>query len=119
LWRLLHPRHGWVAFSFLSHKLLRWLCPFFLLGALASNALLWTEPFYRVCLLGQLAFYAVSLAAASLPVRLGFLKPLRLTTMFTAMNAALLVGFWRWLRGSQTAAWERTLRLAEVSPANG
>lgn len=119
LWRLLHPRHGWVAFSFFSHKLLRWLCPFFLMGALASNAFLWNESFYRGCLLGQFAFYGISLALPSLPARLRFLKPLRLTTMFTAMNVALLVGFWRWLRGSQAAAWERTLRVAEVRPANG
>jgi hypothetical protein len=33
--------------------------------------------------------------------------------MFTSMNAALLVGCWRWLQGSQKAAWKRTARLAE------
>src|SRR5262245_5410690 len=32
LWRLLDPRHGWIAFTFFSHKILRWLCPFFLFG---------------------------------------------------------------------------------------
>jgi hypothetical protein len=37
--------------------------------------------------------------------------------MFTGMNAALLVGFWRWLRGSQQAAWKRTMRLAEADGA--
>ena len=41
LWRLLDPRRGWVAFTFFSHKVLRWFCPFFLIGLLASNALLW------------------------------------------------------------------------------
>src|SRR5687767_11138310 len=39
LWRLLHPRHGWVALTFLSHKILRWLCPFFLIGMLVTSAL--------------------------------------------------------------------------------
>ena len=37
LWPLLDPRRGWVAFTFLSHKVLRWLCPFFLIGLLASQ----------------------------------------------------------------------------------
>ena len=37
--------------------------------------------------------------------------------MFTGMNAALLVGFWRWLRGNQQAAWKRTLRLTETHGA--
>ena len=38
-------------------------------------------------------------------------------TMFTGMNAALLVGFWRWLWGSQKAAWKRTVRVGETSEA--
>ena len=40
LWKLVSPRYGWTAMAFLSHKLLRWLVPFFLLAALASNLLL-------------------------------------------------------------------------------
>ena len=37
---LLHPRHGWTAFTFWSHKVLRWVCPFLLVAALATNAVL-------------------------------------------------------------------------------
>ena len=40
----------------------------------------------------------------------------RLATMFATMNAALLVGFVRWARGSQRAAWDRTARAADVLP---
>jgi cellulose synthase/poly-beta-1,6-N-acetylglucosamine synthase-like glycosyltransferase len=114
LWPLLAPRHGWTAFTFLSHKVLRWLCPFFLLALLASNLMLAGEPTYQWALLGQFAFYALSMLASFVPPRLRWLKPLRLATMFTSMNAALLVGFFRWLRGSQKAAWNRTPRLAEA-----
>ena len=32
LWKLLLPRHGWVALAFFSHKVLRWLCPFAMVG---------------------------------------------------------------------------------------
>jgi cellulose synthase/poly-beta-1,6-N-acetylglucosamine synthase-like glycosyltransferase len=117
LWRLLDPRRGWVAFTFLSHKILRWLCPFFLIGLLASNLLLWDRPFYRACLLGQAAFYLASLLMAAAPGRLAPLKPLRLATMFTGMNLALLVGFWRWLFGSQRGTWDRTARGAETEGA--
>jgi hypothetical protein len=45
------------------------------------------------------------------------LKVLRLTTMFTGMNGALLVGFGRWLRNSQCVTWKRTARLAGAGPA--
>jgi hypothetical protein len=60
-------------------------------------------------------FYVSSVLAVLVPTQLRVLKPLRLTTMFTSMNAALLVGFWRWLWGSQKAAWSRTARAAEVA----
>ena len=110
LWPLLYPRHGWIGFTFLSHKVLRWLCPFFLIGMLLSNLALWQHPFFRYTLFAQLGFLLLSLLVALLPARLRAVKPLRLTTMFTTMNAALLVGFWRWLRGGQKAAWRRTPR---------
>jgi cellulose synthase/poly-beta-1,6-N-acetylglucosamine synthase-like glycosyltransferase len=56
LWPVLDPRHGWLAFSFLSHKVLRWSCPFFLLGMAASNVALGTAAFYQVTLAAQAAF---------------------------------------------------------------
>jgi cellulose synthase/poly-beta-1,6-N-acetylglucosamine synthase-like glycosyltransferase len=114
LWSLLHPRQGWVAFTFVSHKILRWLGPFFLLSLLVTNLLLWEVPFYQFVLLAQFGFYLVSTFGAWIPPQLRLLKLVRLTTMFTSMNMALLLGFWRWLRGSQRAAWTRTTRRIEV-----
>jgi cellulose synthase/poly-beta-1,6-N-acetylglucosamine synthase-like glycosyltransferase len=111
LWPLLNPRRGWIAYAFFSHKILRWLCPFFLLAALLLNMVLATQSsMWRWVLVGQLAFYFASLAMAFIPARVKVLKPLRLTTMFTAMNASLLIGFVRWVRGTQSAAWQRTAR---------
>ncbi|MBY0527660.1 MAG: glycosyltransferase family 2 protein [Gemmataceae bacterium] len=117
LWRLLHPRHGWIAFSFLSHKILRWLCPFFLLGLLASNLCLLDEPLYFWAQSVQLCFYGLAVLTPWLDWLQGgqhLLKPLRLPALFTSMNAALLVGFWRWLRGRQNGAWRRTTRPSEA-----
>ncbi len=37
-------------------------------------------------------------------------RVLRLATMFTTMNAALLVGFWLWASGGQRGVWQRTAR---------
>lgn len=120
---LLDPRRGWVAFSFFSHKVLRWLCPFFLLVMLASCGVLGTWEFnpgptvavYRTGLVAQASFYLVALAAVWLPGQSRPARLLRLPTMFTSMNAALLVGFWRWVWGSQKAAWQRTARLAQAA----
>lgn len=115
LWKLLDPRRGWISFTFFSHKIMRWLCPFFLIGMLAANTALSDQPLYFGLLLAQMAFYLVSVAVARMPAGTRLPKPLRLTTMFTGMNLALLVGFWRWLKGTQKAAWQRTARLAEAN----
>lgn len=116
LWRLLNPGHGWVALTFLSHKILRWLCPFFLLGMLVTGALLWHVPLYRWLLAAQLAFYLLWPVAALLPKLPGPLKLLRLAAMFTSMNVALLAGFWRWVRGIRSGTWDRTARLQASVP---
>jgi cellulose synthase/poly-beta-1,6-N-acetylglucosamine synthase-like glycosyltransferase len=141
LWRLLDPRRGWVAFTFLSHKVLRWLCPLALLGAAAANLALAGLSFYTGVvveaggegeganlaladqslylglLAGQAGFYLTALGAAFLPGRSAPVRVLRLATLFVGMNAALLVGLGRWLSGTQSAAWRRTGRAAETAAA--
>lgn len=109
---VLDPHTGFVFFAFVSHKLLRWATPLLLAVALAANAALAAAPAawgYRLLLGVQLAFYALALAGRS-----GAAGPLRrlasVAHYFVAMNAALAIGFWRFVRGSQRAAWERTDR---------
>jgi cellulose synthase/poly-beta-1,6-N-acetylglucosamine synthase-like glycosyltransferase len=110
LWRLMLPARGWVAFSFLSHKVLRWLCPFFLILALAANLFCLDVPVYAGIFVAQLAFYVVAAVGAVLPAGGLFGKLVRLPTMFTSMNLALLVGFWNWISRQQRGVWQRTAR---------
>jgi cellulose synthase/poly-beta-1,6-N-acetylglucosamine synthase-like glycosyltransferase len=114
LWPLMNPSQGWIAFTFISHKCLRWLGPFFLIGMFVSNFFLCDKPLFQWLLFGQLSFYAVALLGAFMPPPIRPLKALRLATMFAGMNLALLLGFWRWLHGSQHAAWKRTRRRVEL-----
>jgi cellulose synthase/poly-beta-1,6-N-acetylglucosamine synthase-like glycosyltransferase len=114
LWRLMNPRRGWVAFTFFSHKVLRWLCPFFLIGALVANSALWRSPFYAVLMALQLAFYAAALIGGHVGKGVPLSPVFRLANMFVGMNAALFVGFFRWLSGSQGGAWSRTQRTCET-----
>lgn len=118
LWPLMHPRHGWVAFTFLSHKVLRWLCPFFLLAGLAFNAALLDRVEFQVLFCLQVAFYGAALAAHFLPAQPRFLRYFKLGTMFVLMNAALLVGFFRWALGRQGGAWRRTARTGAGAPGS-
>lgn len=110
LWPLLHPRHGWLAFSMWSHKVLRWLCPFFLLAAFVANLFLLDRSAYQASMIVQLAFYGLAWLGGSVPARGKAGKLVRLTTMFGSMNAALLVGFFRFVSGRQRGAWQRTAR---------
>ena len=110
LWPLLRPTHGWTAFAFASHKLLRWGCPFLMLGALGANLLLLDHSFYRITLAAQAAFYGASAAGALLPGASAPVRALRLATLFTSVNVALLIGFLRWAVGRRGATWQRTAR---------
>jgi cellulose synthase/poly-beta-1,6-N-acetylglucosamine synthase-like glycosyltransferase len=110
---LLNPAHGWISLTFALHKILRWLCPFAMLTALVANVFLINSTPFRYLLFAQVGFYLLALAAGQLPARPRVLRYPRVTTIFTMVNIALLVGFLRWVRGGQSAAWKRTARLRE------
>ena len=117
LWPLLNPYQGWVSFSLWSHKILRWTCPLFMIAALLSSLALVRYPFYCGMLIAQLAFYLISLMPLLAPNNVPIPKPFRLATMFTTMNLGLLVGFFRWARGSQGGVWRRTVRASVAQGA--
>jgi len=108
--RILHPRLGRVCFAFVSHKLLRWLVPFFLTGMLIANILLVGQPFYGSTLLLQGLFYLSGLIGATLG-KLGSLpKILAVPKYFIAMNAAILLGLARFLTRRQPTTWAKVAR---------
>jgi cellulose synthase/poly-beta-1,6-N-acetylglucosamine synthase-like glycosyltransferase len=119
LWRLLNPAQGWVAFTFLSHKVLRWVCPFLMLGAYATNLALCGSKFYMGLFMAQVMFYLLAGMGMVIPGRSPTARVARLAAMFMTMNAALLVGFVRWIATPQSGMWSRTKRQKEVGGRNG
>ena len=115
LWPLLSPKYGWTSITFFGHKVLRWLSPFFLLAAGVSNLFLLSQPFYRVTLLAQAAFYAAAFAGIWVTGQSRLTKLLRATSLFCSVNAALLMGFFRWATTVQTGMWQRTDRETELA----
>ena len=110
VWPLLNPGNGWITFTFVSHKLLRWLCPFFLLAIAGATLVLADRGVYVIALLMQVLLYGLALLGRFLSNRSNAGRVMRLATMFATMNAALLVGFFRWATTRQQGAWERTAR---------
>ena len=107
---ILHPRCGWVSFAFFSHKLLRWLVPFFLFGMLSANILLAGEPFYGSTLVLQGLFYGSGLVGAALGKFSGVLKVLAVPKYFLAMNLAIVIGLARFLTKRQRVTWAKAQR---------
>jgi poly-beta-1,6-N-acetyl-D-glucosamine synthase len=94
-----------VRFEFVSHKLLRLAVPFALVATLVACVFI-PYPFYRVALVLQLAFYALSLLGMS-HMKIGFLGRLGDAAFtFVVLNTAALVAFANFVTGRK-AAWTR------------
>ena len=104
---ILNPfRYPLYAWGLISHKLLRWLVPYFLITLFAANLLLLGQLIYNLALGLQVAFYLFALV--------GYLwqkknKPPRLLTIpffFCLVNLAALVGVARFLMGKKSGQWQ-------------
>ncbi len=111
LWRhrhMLNPvRSGMFAFQLVSHKVLRYLVPLFLLLLfIASGALASASMAYRVLFIMQLGVYAsaaIALVGESFGARF---RVLALQKYFVLANLAAVLAAYRVLRGDRYARWE-------------
>ena len=101
------PLRGFTMFAFVSHKLLRWLVPFFLITILVSNALLINRSYYGVLLVGQVSFYLWASLGYLFRKRMQGVRFALVGYFLLAMNLAFLVGFFRNLAGRQEVTWQR------------
>lgn len=94
-----------IRFEFISHKLSRLAVPFALLTMLIASLFL-PSPFYRIALVLQLAFYALSVAALA-GMKIGPLSrvadPAR---TFLVLNSAAVIAFINFVTGRK-AIWVR------------
>jgi cellulose synthase/poly-beta-1,6-N-acetylglucosamine synthase-like glycosyltransferase len=115
---VLDPRTGFVFFAFVAHKLLRWATPFLLAIALAASLALSVEPdawLHRALALAQLAFYGLAFAGWQAAAGPHLRRAASAAHYFVAMNVALAVGLWRFVRGTQRATWQRTDRTVRAA----
>jgi len=105
---LLWPPWKGSAFAFWSHKVLRWLTPFFLIFAFVSSVLLsFYDPFYIV--LSVLQLCGICSPFLNLLFR-SSIAPLRYLAHFYMMNLALLFGFITFANGVESNVWQPTQR---------
>ena len=111
LWRhrsMLSPfRSGFYAVQLLSHKVMRYLVPFFLIAIFAASATLAPVSFvYRMLFAAQLICYGCALLAWLLE-KVGIRsRLLALPQYFVLANVASLIACYQFLRGERYARWE-------------
>jgi biofilm PGA synthesis N-glycosyltransferase PgaC len=99
------PWRNPILVRFISHKICRLVVPFLLPILLTSCLLLARDPGYRVISGAQLLFYSLALLGALLP-GMRKVKVVNLIYFFVTMNLAAASGFWRWVTGQCSTAWQ-------------
>lgn len=108
---LLNPfRYGRFAWILLSHKVMRWLVPFFLVLLLFSNIALASHPFYLVMLVLQGLFYSIAVLAWRRVLGLQNRVLGKVPLYFSAANLAVAFAWVKFLLGTRQELWEPTRR---------
>ncbi len=108
---VLNPfKFGFFSFQIFSHKLMRWLVPWFLIVALISNILLLTSGlFYTLLFALQIAFYLLAfLGWSSKSLRQSALT--KIPYFFIQVNLAIADATLQYLFGKRVTLWEPSKR---------
>ncbi|MAX81057.1 MAG: glycosyl transferase [Crocinitomicaceae bacterium] len=99
-------------FQYVSHRIMRWsIAPLSLILIFIVNAILAGQStFYFVVFILQLAFYSLAIIGWILENKSIRLKVLYIPYYFFIMNYSVYMGFFRFLKGSQSSLWERAKR---------
>lgn len=105
---ILSPKYRLLAYTFFGHKVLRWLAPLFLAGAFIISYFLgfhYHQLLYQIIFWIQVGFYGLSFVGGLLQLAKVRTGVLGMPFYFTAINFSLVVGFFRFLFGTQKVAW--------------
>lgn len=108
-------RFNALSFCFLSHKVLRWIGPFFMIGLYMSSFIIYPCPsshtqFIQIIFILSnvlIAFFIIDLLLKLLSIN--FIVT-RLVSHFFTTNLALLIGFFKFLGGVRSSIWNPTKR---------
>ena len=110
-------KYGTLSFQYISHRVLRWtvtpLCLLLLIPVnvfLAINEGVTDFHLYGILLLLQVLFYISALAGWYFENKMMRVKLLFVPYYFFIMNLSVILGFNRYIKGSQSVNWERAKR---------
>jgi glycosyltransferase involved in cell wall biosynthesis len=101
---LLNPfKYGFFSWQFFSHKLLRWLVPWFMISAFGTNMLLGLRrKFFRKVLVLHILFYILALIGPRLS---RFSSIFKIPYFFISANRAIAVAWTKYLMGERFVIW--------------
>lgn len=107
---LLNPLQGGLfSWQLVSHKLMRWLVPFFMATALLANLCLLGQPLYRALLAVQALFYLSALGGLAFR-SLARHRLVRLSAYLLIVNVSILVAWKDFLSGRKITTWQPSER---------
>jgi len=110
VWHLLLPWHQFSIFVFfVSHKVLRWLSPLFLLLILAMTLLKIDEQPFLLLFEAQLVFYFVAILG-QFSEKLRNFSIVYVAYYFTVVNISMFIGLLKYLSGKHSVKWNKVNR---------
>ena len=110
--QLFNPFKSPIAIQLFSHKFLRILAPFLMIGLLIINPFILENSFYLSVLFMQIFFYLMAFIGlytknSQNSFILKVSKLCYIPYIFCLLNFSVLVGFWRYLTSKQAITWEK------------
>lgn len=99
----IHPVYAW---GLVSHKLLRWLVPYFLIGVFFAAIELHALPLYRYLVVLQIIFYYLAVMNLLLESMQRDIRSLYVFSSFFLVNSAAFVGVLRFVAGKKSGRWQ-------------
>jgi cellulose synthase/poly-beta-1,6-N-acetylglucosamine synthase-like glycosyltransferase len=102
--RLLNPLiYGFFSWQLFSHKMMRWMVPWFMLAAFAANLMLaFKRKFYGMILVLHALFYIM---AAAGPALARFSSVFKVPYFFVSANSAIAVAWIKYIKGERFVTW--------------
>lgn len=105
------------SFSLFSHKLVRWLVPFFLVLMLIANVPLavTSSKAWQLLLVAQILAYSGATAAHLQIMKTHEVVPMRILAFFVFSNLAILLAWLKFAAGERVEIWQPTQRTDSAS----
>ncbi len=105
-------RFGFFTYQYVSHKLMRWLTPYFLITAFSANVIIVLRgkgDVYTMMFIFHLALYLCAAAGMIYPKASSIIW-LKVPKYFLIVNYSILVAWYKYIRGQRKVIWNPSVR---------